>query len=418
MSDLKQQLQDYVEANVERVDVDDLRAVVAQPGISLSPRRPLRPVWAFALGALFVVAIGGVTWLLSANEAGLDDAVTQPDTPVVADEWNPILSNTKAGQAPPPATCPPGSHPNTPGPADQQRPRGATYSNQAGVFDQHWGRIIYIDEDSETWTFDVCTNTWEPANPTFIPGGSSHWQRIPELVYDVDSDRTIAFTNDFVAVYDANTNTWTQRSKPFEYEISVGAVYDPVSGLVVVQTGSGLVSYDVEEDRWTSFGGFSDAEFPPFMIGQISDTDLLAFLPFDGAPFQGDGLLVDSRTGEFTPLEPPVGGVRGGFGRLVYATSTDTPHVLGDDICQLDPATLDWTCISLYGGPASFGTGLIGAIVGDPINQRVVLIYGYGPGFSGQRFYDVNDIWAIDFDTGEWTQLLTRTGEMTYEQED
>ena len=43
-----------------------------------------------------------------------------------------------------------------------------------------------------------------------------------------------------------------------------------------------------------------------------------------------------------------------------------------------------------------------------------MLIYGYGDGFDGKRFYDVNDIWAIDFQTKEWTQLLRQTGKMTH----
>ena len=50
--------------------------------------------------------------------------------------------------------------------------------------------------------------------------------------------------------------------------------------------------------------------------------------------------------------------------------------------------------------------GQLAATVGDPINGRAVLIYGYGPGGGGMPYYDRNEVWAINFATGEWTQLL------------
>ncbi|MFC2177099.1 Kelch repeat-containing protein [Actinomycetota bacterium] len=199
-------------------------------------------------------------------------------------------------------------------------------------------------------------------------------------------------------------------------------VYDPESGLVVLQTvvrqtsESGLVAYDVDTDIWTPIGAI-EGEFPPFLIGHVAQTDQLGFL---GAFGDDDELMVvDPRNGASTEQQMGVEFGAAGFGRLHYATGTDTPYVLGEDlgdeICRLNPSTLDWTCISLSDGPESSpgGVGLLAAIVGDPINDRLVLIYGYGDGFDGMRFFDVNDIWAIDFDTGKWTQLLVRAGEAT-----
>lgn len=342
-------------------------------------------------------------------------------------QWNPILAQTTARQAPPSATCPPGSNPDALGPADQPRPRGAAWSNQAGVFDQHAGRIIFIDEMGDTWTFDVCSNTWDKANPALVLSDSQSWfnnlvPTDPMLVYDVDSDVTIAFYNDALAVYDYRANTWTQRSKPASY--GAGAIYDPISGLVVLLTAeNGLIAYDVETDEWIPVGKIGEGEYQAYLIGHIADTDRIGFLrPTTDHPrrtseeLDDEGMVVDSRTGEPEGLSAPGDGVFAAFGRLSYATGTSTPvvEVEGEGICRLDPATLDWTCVSLADGPDSDGGGLIGAIVGDPINDRIVLIYGYGSGFDGKRYYDVNDIWAIDFETGEWTQLLQQTGEMTY----
>ena len=114
--------------------------------------------------------------------------------------------------------------------------------------------------------------------------------------------------------------------------------------------------------------------------------------------------MVDARSGDASDLNPPADGVAAGFGYFGYATSTDTPLVVargGNDICRLNPISLHWTCISPTDGPGSDGTDLpIEAIVGDPINHRIVIFYN-----MGRRFHYLDDIWAIDFETGEWTQL-------------
>lgn len=388
--------------------------------------------WVAVAAAVTTLVLFGMLPLLSGND-GTPSPVAIVPTPAttVAEsvvtvptsiQWNATLAQAKARQAPPVATCPPGSSPDTLGPADQQRPWGASWSNQAAVFDVHAGRIIFIDEIGETWTFDVCTNTWDRANPILVPADPRLWYELGptvlsgQLVYDVDSDVTIAFHNDGVAVYDANTNTWTRRHGPSDYPVprpaGLGAVYDPVSGLVVLQTTeNGLVAYDVDTDTWTEIGRIQDLS-QEYLIGYSTETDQFAFL----GGFERDGALVDVRSGEPTYLSAPIGGVGGGFGRLGYATSTATPVVEGEGICRLDPAKLDWTCIDLADGPDSDTAGLLASIVGDPINDRIVLIYGYGAGWNGERFYDVNDIWAIDFQTYQWTQLLSAT-RMTHEEQ-
>ena len=78
-------------------------------------------------------------------------------------------------------------------------------------------------------------------------------------------------------------------------------------------------------------------------------------------------------------------------------------------ICRLAATTNEWNCLNLADGPGKdgpTGSGQLAATVGDPISGRVVLIYGYGPGGGGMPYYDRNEVWAINFATGEWTQLL------------
>jgi hypothetical protein len=413
-----------------------------------SERRPYRTyLFAVAAAAAVVVIAGSLLMLRGDGQFDIADestpttvleqaatttvvpTATVPETPttiasvvdgVVPGLWDPILATTKANAAPPVATCRAGTDPDAPGPVDQVRPGEGPWNNQAAVFDTHAGRIVYVDETGETWTFDVCTNTWQQMNPTWAPYGDPNMfpiRDVGELVYDIDSDRTIAFGEDFVSVYDANTNTWTRQPAEPNADLALGhrltgAVYDPVSGLILVVADDGkLFGYDVETDQWTRIGiiteprevtseGQTQTLGPPFLIGHVADADRLAFLGFNGAPFQDHGVLINPRDGSTTPLEEPESGVRGGFGSFSYATGGDTAYPLSElGVCRLDPATLDWDCSS-----GSQREAMPAAMVYDPINARIVVINNWCCTWPGTTVSD--DVWAIDFDTGEQVELL------------
>lgn len=333
--------------------------------------------------------------------------------------WNPILSTTRAKSAPAAATCPEGTNPDAPGPVDQIRPGEGPWNNQAAVFDTHAGRIVYLDETGETWTFDVCTNTWRQMNPTWAPYGDPKVfpiRDVGEMVYDIDSDRTIAFGPDSVSVYNADINTWTHRSAPAGLDLGfgspgLGAVYDPMSGLVLVITSDGLLTaYDVDTDEWTEVGvitepvevthnGQTQALYPPFLVGYVAEADRLAVLGFNSGPFQGDGASINPRTGDTVPLTDPAGGVRGGFGSFSYATGGDTAYTYANGVCRLDPFTFDWDC-----NAGSQREAMSAAMVYDPINTRIVVINNWCCTWPGTTVSD--DVWAVDFDTGEQIELL------------
>ena len=88
----------------------------------------------------------------------------------------------------------------------------------------------------ETWTFDVCTNTWTLMGQPDIHGSSNLVS--PALVYDADSDIVVAIGALGVDAYDVDTDTWVRHGKA---PSNVGdfnnghAIYDPVSGLIVVR---------------------------------------------------------------------------------------------------------------------------------------------------------------------------------------
>jgi hypothetical protein len=357
---------------------------------------------------------------ISSDSTTTTDAPTTTMIPPLG-AWNPILATTRAKPTPSAATCPPGSNPDIPGPVDQERPQPGPWSNQAAAFNRHTGRIIFVDEAAQTWTFDVCTNTWETMNPRRVPT-SEYWYE-GELVYDIDSDATISFgrSKTTIAVYDAQTNTWTERDRPSEHEDSLfwlGAVYEPVSGLVLVVTEDGmLTAYDVETDEWTPIGmiveerevtseGTTRTLGPPFLIGYVAETDRLAFLGFNSAPFQGNGGLFDPRTGEYTHLDEPPGGVMGGFGSFSYATGGATAYTFNSDhnFCRLDPVAQNWEC---YPQPFRSIPQTPSAMVIDTINDRLVVFNDFCCNWPGTK--TTKDIWALDLATGEWTQLLAST---------
>jgi len=407
------------------------------------PRAPVRawrvPNWAVAVGAAVAVfiLIGGVVWLIGRGiRTNVVDepivATTVPATtttvsvttstadvadPVIPDQWSSVLATTSASTAPPAAICPQGTDPNAPGPVDQARPGEGPQGYQAAVFDTHAGRIVFIDRSGETWTFDVCTNTWQAMDPAFVPATTYAYVSRGQLVYDIDSDRTIAFGPRNVYAYDAASNTWTRRSFPVDRDLGAawpGAVYDPISGLVLLQFDDGmLVAYDVDTDTWTEIGvtsepreitseGQTETSNPPYLVGHVAQADRLAFLRH---AVPGHSKLVNPRTGEATDLADPPGAA-GLFGPFSYATGGDTAYTNTGDLCRLEPVTFTWEC--------SFTTALgvsPSALVYDPINTRVVAISNTYRTSTSTNVTD--NVLAIDSTTGDTVELLATANTRT-----
>ena len=449
MSNLKSSLEQLAERG-DPIGSDRLRERVAMDlaGRSESDRIRSVPGWAIAaaVAAASIIVIGVASLLLGGSDGAVeplppaastttvgeipaplppaDSTTSTPtttigtETPVTAGAWNPILAETSAKEAPPAAVCPSNANPDTPGPMDQARPGEGPWSNQSAVFDTRTGRVVFVDNVGRTWTFDVCTNTWQDMDPE-TPWHTTGSRFIGELVYDMDSDRTIAFNPGAVSVYDATSNSWSRGSGPPNTDQSsgsshgLGAVYDPISGLALVLTNLGtLLAYDVDTDAWTEIGsimGRTDVvndeskteEWPPFLIGYVAEIDRLAFLPFEGTPSAEDpGRLLDPRTGQITgSFEAPEDGVSGGFGAFRYATGGDTAYVeTGSSVCRLNEESHEWDCIS------SSAAVLSSAMVLDPINDRVVVIKDFCCNWPGSSVTD--PVLAVDFATGTQIDLL------------
>ena len=439
----------YADAVAPAISTDDLDLRSAEPVPTRTLQRRAFPNWVVAVGAAAAVfiLIGGVLWLVGGSGSTVIDepasttlvppATTIPVTetapttlvppattiPVtetanrVAWDWSPLLSTTVARETPAAATCPEGTNPDAPGPIDQIRPGNASLGYAA--FDQSAGRVVYVDGGA-TWTFDVCTNTWHQMPPTGLAPG----ELSGGLVYDVDSDVTVALGFESVYVYDANTNTWTRPASDglrFDEDNSItpyGGAYDPVTGLIITSNRKGTPSenplywdfhwefwaYDVDTNEWTLLG--------PLRL-EPSSRDQLDFLGYSeqldrlivAGWLDGDmgTVLVDPRTGDVTvlPIYSPVvdfvwpSETYGAAGGTVYTTTRI--QATTNEICGFDANYKSWTaCFDVPNSPDT-GDFPFPALVGDSINSRLLVINGRA------------NVGAIDLATGEWTQLLSPT---------
>ena len=358
-----------------------------------TPQPPPRrgPAYALAAMALVMVVVGAVA----------------------------IWANGRSDETAAPPSCPPGTAPDTAAPIGQTHPMIRPATNQAAAFDERTGTIVYVDGEGATWTFDVCTNTWSQALDETVGLGENG---AGDLVYDVDSDRTVGVgTGPIVNVYDASAGTWSRDYRSTGMTPR-GAVYDPVSGLVVVAYLDGrftegapdeidLRGFDVETGEWTNMGTVDNVwgDGWMFLIGYASETDELVFhggyAPVPGNPLDTSydasapkTVVHGLRTGttEVIPGGPNIFSPWGAF--YPYATGVDgaalvTETADGQQLCQFDAEARSWDACTAGPDGLSFPDY---PMVFDPINDRLVAIAASG------------HVWAVDLDTGDWTELATR----------
>ena len=322
--------------------------------------------------------------------------------------------STAAGASPAPVptigqltACPPGSTPDEPGPVDQARP--PQNSNASVAFDRRAGRLVAFTS-AETWTFDVCTNTWTQQHPDQQPLGVDDWSL---FVYDVDSDLTIAVDrNDgTVWAYDLQADTWTRKGNG-PVAARHGA-YDPLTGLVVAATDADPVelwTYDAEADTWTPVHLGNEAPVPVPGGALAYDASVDRFVWYgDGAggspPYET--WLFDIRTGTWwrSAAERPAVVAWLTAPRMAYDESAGKTVVLLRNPVTAYDATADrWEVLAepeaIWPYP--------GRMVYDPVNRRLV---GLGQTL-GTPDIDVppGGVEALDLVKGERRVLLAPIG--------
>ncbi len=315
------------------------------------------------------------------------------------------------------SVCPPGSAPDLPGPADQARPPTDLVSM---AFDREARQIVLLgwspESTTETWTFDVCTNTWSQL------GGAGAPERAL-LAYDGDSRAVVAFAPQYwggervyASVFDRATGSWDRRSTG-PIQNLLGVVYEPRSGQIVVHgetaesAGPELWAYDVERDRWARLRQIDAPN-----LGADPQHELLAYDPGRAHIV----LHMIDRSWEYNPTtgrwsterasSPPVnGGFFGNPGSI--ATDEVTGRVViysAGPVLAYDGAAGHWEPIDTLEPWPDWGEpgGRAGqSIVYDSLNRRIV-VYG-GRGLDPCQSPD--DVWTFDPSAGEWTLLLAQT---------
>lgn len=286
------------------------------------------------------------------------------------------------------------------------------------AFDRRSGRIILLatgPEVWETWAFDVCTNTWQQMRPERQPGPGEDGRFVIQLVYDADSDLTIGiFTDGSVWAYDDEADAWTEHGttpEPGPFRL----VYDPVSGLIVVQwiedLHRALWTFDVETDSWTPITG---PGAPP--LGADRDHGLLAYdgsidrlVAYNGLSY--GTRLFDLRTGAwsatatFTPLVNT--GWFASGGEIAYDEAREQTVVFSDGLVIAYRAREDrWEVLD--GQPGSYPnspTARMGHwMVYDSSNERLVVIGGGHRLSSG--WVEADDVLGFDPTSREWIVLV------------
>lgn len=338
-----------------------------------------------------------------------------PDLPM---DTPPPPVDVAVGAAP---ACSAGSTPDQPGPIDQARPPLTFFTPMA--FDRRVGKIVAVAggdlTGTQTWTFDVCTNTWTQMHPEREPGG---WDG---LVYDVDSDLTIEVDSVTrrVWAYDLAADTWTLKdSVPRTWQGRPRLAYDPVSGLVGALGGSELWTYDVEPDWWAAvrvvnpLGGGSSSDRRVFAY----DASVDRFVAFTDATETSQKAiwLFDRHTGRWARSAASVPEIGFGYGPspgvIAYDEATERTVVYsGRRMVAYHAATDSWETLWSDGDPVQPAGVPIGStvrvyhtMVYDPINQRLVVYGGEHPTSDPTVWVGSDDVLAFDPATGQWMTLL------------
>lgn len=401
-----------------------------------------RVAWLLLLAGMLVgLVVGGLvggTW--RPDHAGVVVPSPSP-TPAATDitAETDVLAMTRARALPAHATCPEGSDPDALGPADQERPAALRPGSMA--FDRRAGRIVLLAGEYQpaqnTWTFDVCTNTWQRMHPAEEPPSPTDFAPI-QLVYDADSDRTLAVTSTGVVwTYDLAADRWTvgtrlleasglyRTSGGFEWNGGVAAFYHDPSGLVVLYNGETMWAYDVDTDTLAKIRQRPDPSRPAGsgtphagVFGSISvgyDTlnDLIVahVVPEDGMQGQPATWSFDPGTGTWrqeTSATTPVLKLVSGWiwpevgTRAVFDAASgltlfqDAP---GARLEAYDAARRAWRTLYRSDGEAPGYVAWCDSMppVYDPLNARVVChgVVGIESGLS-----------TFSTATGQWRWLL------------
>jgi hypothetical protein len=286
----------------------------------------------------------------------------------------------------------------------------------------------------ETWTFDVCTNTWTQMHPATGP----YLGFMGMLAYDAAARRTILmgpFGGGWT--YNLASDAWTMMASD-TWTARPGTVYVPGGARLAYDSGAARVvalqfgsprlmwSFDGVAGTWEPVDQDQDVwpdpehNTQPLFAYDASVDRLVSY-------YRGEVRLFDLRTGTWSPpraTSPPFG-YGGGYyslgGEIAYDEAAQRTVLFNmGQVIAYDAAADRWE--TLY-GPPSDGCGIrpecrnLHSMVYDPVNERLVVYGGnvhtgaVDPGWWGPS----DDVLAFDTRTREWTVLLAASRPVTPE---
>ncbi len=422
----------------------------ASPRPVLRPiREPRRPVSGWAALGVFAALLASLVGVSLVEPPGDGPpsmprggpASPTPSVAAVSSLPSPVTAPSPAAAhpAPPHATpppfvgvavgparpCPPGERADEPGPVDQARP--PTVDLVPMAFDRSTGRIVLLAfaegaARPETWSFDVCTNTWAPMRPKQEPAVEP-WAG---AVYDADSHVTIALTASGTPwAYDGLANRWTEKQHPTMIPPGprIRLLYDARSGSVIAY-GSGasgtlaFTAYDAATDAWSEL---EQTAAPAFDSpgSELFAYDASVDRIVDYKPSYSGSLtrLFDIGRGTWSTAAAGSPVVNFGYfafgGEIAYDEAHERTVVFSDgQVIAYDASADDWTTVwrnqdpDLGIGPtARLGHGM----VYDPINERLVVYggrYRTGKMDPDRMWVPTDEVIAFDLSTRAWATLL------------
>ena len=186
MSDLRSQLRQYVDSNIERLDADDLVAGLDSPSLRMPSPRRRSPVLVAVASAVAVLLLVGGTVLVFAPSAEVPPVATNPTVAPQPEPSSAVTTETTVAPQPEPTTA------SLPGPVTTQVPVADITSgwsrvpHDVDVFGGGYGgelRAVTQSGSGLVAVGDTCSDILD-GNPVceagawVSPDGVS-WQRVP-----------------------------------------------------------------------------------------------------------------------------------------------------------------------------------------------------------------------------------------------
>jgi len=271
--------------------------------------------------------------------------------------------------------------------------------------------------NSETWVYDVASDTWTQMSPSAKPSARC----FHAMVYDPENGNVVLFggldaSNNLqdTWVYNVAANTWTQKSpvtKPSARHAHA-MVYDPDTKRIIL-FGGGTGSnndetwvYDVTVNTWSKKSPSTkpSARHAHGMVYDTANNKVVLFGGFDGSTEEQDTWMYDVTGNIWSKKSPSTKPSGRRSHAMAYDPVNEKVVLFGgggtsgllDDTWVYDYTTNTWTnkTTSADKPPAGGYSGM----VYDSASNTIVLFRGDG---STQRF---DDTWLYDVATYTWTE--------------